>query len=89
MPRKASSPAASAPAASPAAKPKPVRQPTPPTSPAQDAAEVSETTVRKEIAKLAYQLSEKRNFEPGHETEDWLAAEAQVKARLGLTGKPN
>jgi hypothetical protein len=34
------------------------------------------------IAIAAYHLAEARNFEPGHDTEDWLAAEAQVR-RLG------
>ena len=61
-----------------------------PSRPAAEAAsEISDAAVRREIARLAYQLSEKRGFAPGHETEDWLAAESQVKARLGLTGKPN
>jgi len=27
-----------------------------------------------------YHLAERRNFEPGHELEDWLSAEAQVLA---------
>jgi hypothetical protein len=31
------------------------------------------------IAVAAYHLAERRNFEPGHETEDWLAAESQVR----------
>jgi hypothetical protein len=35
------------------------------------------------IAVAAYHLAEGRNFEPGHETEDWLAAESQV-ASLGV-----
>jgi hypothetical protein len=30
------------------------------------------------IAVTAYHLAERRNFEPGHETEDWLIAESQV-----------
>jgi hypothetical protein len=30
------------------------------------------------IAVAAYHLAERRNFEPGHETEDWLMAESQV-----------
>jgi hypothetical protein len=34
------------------------------------------------IAVAAYHLAERRNFEPGHETEDWLMAESQV-ASLG------
>jgi hypothetical protein len=33
---------------------------------------------RELIATAAYYMAEKRNFEPGHETEDWLAAEAQI-----------
>jgi hypothetical protein len=32
------------------------------------------------IAIAAYHLAEGRNFEPGHETEDWLAAEVQVRS---------
>jgi hypothetical protein len=34
------------------------------------------------IAEAAYFRAEKRGFEPGHETEDWLAAENEVDARL-------
>jgi hypothetical protein len=34
-----------------------------------------------EIRQLAYLLSERRGFESGHETEDWLAAEAEVRQR--------
>jgi hypothetical protein len=75
MPRKATTP--------------PKSKAVPPQPAAKDTAEISDATVRKEIARLAYHLSEKRGFAPGHETEDWLAAEAQVKARLGLAGKPN
>ena len=56
---------------------------------AKDAAEITDAGIRKEIAKAAYQRAERRGFAPGHEVEDWLAAEAQVKARLGLSGKPN
>jgi len=32
------------------------------------------------IAVAAYFLAERRNFESGHELEDWLSAEAQVLA---------
>lgn len=31
------------------------------------------------IATTAYYLAEARNFEPGHELEDWLQAERQVR----------
>jgi hypothetical protein len=34
-----------------------------------------------EIRRLAYLLSERRGFEPGHENEDWLAAEHEVLQR--------
>jgi len=34
-----------------------------------------------EIRQLAYLLSERRGFAPGHETEDWLAAENEVRTR--------
>jgi hypothetical protein len=45
---------------------------------------------RSMIETAAYLRAERRNFEPGHETEDWLAAEAEVDNRLSyvqrLTG---
>src|SRR5262252_5870808 len=34
-----------------------------------------------EIRRLAYLLSERRGFEPGHEAEDWFAAEREVRQR--------
>jgi hypothetical protein len=34
------------------------------------------------IAEIAYFKSQRRNFQPGHEKEDWLAAEAEVDARF-------
>ena len=34
------------------------------------------------IAETAYLRAERRGFEPGHEAEDWLAAEAEVDALL-------
>ena len=34
------------------------------------------------IAENAYLRAEQRGFAPGHETEDWLAAEAEVDALL-------
>jgi len=41
---------------------------------------VTDERRRKLIAVAAYYLAEQRNFEPGHETEDWLAAERQVRS---------
>ena len=35
------------------------------------------------IAEAAYYLSEHRGFVPGHELEDWLAAEKQINASSG------
>ncbi len=37
--------------------------------------------IEEEIRRLAYLYSERRGFEPGHETEDWLAAEQEVRQR--------
>lgn len=37
--------------------------------------------IEDEIRRLAYLYSERRGFEPGHETEDWLAAEDEVRQR--------
>ncbi len=34
-----------------------------------------------EIRRLAYLLSERRGFEPGHDAEDWLVAEREVRQR--------
>jgi hypothetical protein len=34
------------------------------------------------VAKAAYFRAERRQFQPGHELEDWLAAEAEVDRRL-------
>lgn len=34
------------------------------------------------IAEAAYYRAEQRGFEPGRETDDWLAAEAEILARV-------
>ncbi|HEX2493812.1 MAG TPA: DUF2934 domain-containing protein [Steroidobacter sp.] len=34
---------------------------------------------RIKVAEAAYFIAEKRGFGPGHELEDWLAAEAEVE----------
>lgn len=44
-------------------------------------ASVVPINVDEEIRRLAYLRSERRGFEPGHETEDWLAAENEVRQR--------
>ncbi len=48
--------------------------------PNQRAAQMTDDERRDAIAKAAYYLSEERGFEPGHELEDWIAAEARVSA---------
>ncbi|HTT42098.1 MAG TPA: DUF2934 domain-containing protein [Steroidobacteraceae bacterium] len=40
---------------------------------------------RQLIAEKAYLRAERRGFAPGHDTEDWLAAEAEVDALLKLS----
>jgi len=35
------------------------------------------------IATAAYHRAEKRGFAPGHEAQDWLDAETEVKAMIG------
>jgi hypothetical protein len=44
----------------------------------QDFGPLTDEQRREFIAVAAYYLAKGRNFEPGHETEDWLAAESQV-----------
>ena len=39
------------------------------------------------ISKLAYRKAERRGFSPGHELEDWLAAEDEVDQRLAGEGR--
>jgi hypothetical protein len=34
------------------------------------------------VAEAAYFRAESRGFAPGHEVEDWLAAEAEIERRL-------
>jgi hypothetical protein len=36
------------------------------------------------IAELAYFRALNRSFEPGHEVEDWLAAEEEIEKRQGV-----
>ena len=43
---------------------------------------VSENERRGMIETAAYLRAERRNFAPGHEAEDWRAAEAEVDCRL-------
>ncbi|MEA3108951.1 MAG: hypothetical protein QOI88_3556 [Gammaproteobacteria bacterium] len=47
----------------------------------------SESERQSLIAIEAYLRAERRNFAAGHELEDWLAAEADVNARLSHVRK--
>ena len=47
-------------------------------------AEISAEELRKLIAEAAYYRAKKRGFAPGHEEEDWIQAEAEVKQRVGI-----
>ena len=38
------------------------------------------------IQESAYYRAEARGFSPGYEEQDWLEAEAEIKARLGAGG---
>jgi hypothetical protein len=67
--------------------PEPLRKPkaaTPARTTASAAAPVniSADEKAKMIQDAAYYRAEKRNFEPGHEHEDWLAAEQEVEKML-------
>ena len=56
------------------------RSPISPTEPARLA--LTPEARRTMIAEGAYLRAERRGFAPGHEAEDWLAAEAEVDALL-------
>ncbi len=40
------------------------------------------------ICEAAYYYAESRGFEPGHELDDWLAAQEQIDAALALGQSP-
>ena len=48
----------------------------------QPTATPSDTDVQRWIAEAAYYRAQSRGFEPGGETQDWLAAEAEIHARV-------
>jgi hypothetical protein len=45
--------------------------------------DVSPEELRKLISEAAYYRAKRRGFEPGHELEDWVQAEAEVMSRVG------
>jgi hypothetical protein len=48
-------------------------------------ASVSDDERRRMIAETAYYIAQRRGFDEGLELEDWLAAEAEVSARLAAS----
>ena len=44
--------------------------------------------LRREIARLAYELYLRHGRVPGHDVEDWLTAEALIHSRLARREKP-
>ncbi|HEX6528384.1 MAG TPA: DUF2934 domain-containing protein [Burkholderiales bacterium] len=50
-------------------------------------AEVSADEVRKLISEAAYYRAKQRGFQPGHELDDWIQAEAEVARRLNSPGR--
>ena len=48
----------------------------------------STVELRREIARLAYELYLRHGRLPGHDLEDWLTAEALVYSRLACCEKP-
>ena len=50
-------------------------------------ADVSPEEMRKLISEAAYYRAKQRGFEPGHELEDWIQAEAEVTRRLNGPGR--
>ena len=44
---------------------------------------LSDTEIYQLIQESAYYKAEARGFSPGYEEQDWLEAEAEIKARLG------
>jgi hypothetical protein len=55
---------------------------TPAVTPAPTAPPDPEKSREALIAEAAYSRAQRRGFEPGHEEEDWLAAEAEIDKLL-------
>ena len=47
-----------------------------------DPADLAQSEIDSMIAQAAYFIAEQRGFEPGHEVDDWLQAEAQIYDQL-------
>jgi hypothetical protein len=51
----------------------------------QDLLEACDRALCEKISERAYRKAEERGFAPGHELDDWLEAEAEVRAEEALT----
>ena len=49
--------------------------------------DVSSQEMRRRIEIEAYYKAEARGFAPGHELDDWIAAEAEVRRRLDASAR--
>jgi Protein of unknown function (DUF2934) len=54
------------------------------TEPSSDADQSARAQLDRMICEAAYYIAEQRGFEPGHELDDWLAAEAQIHDQLAV-----
>jgi hypothetical protein len=73
-------------ASSKAAAPTPQKTPTSPSFDSNARANISQEELRRLISEAAYYRAKQRGFAPGHELEDWIAAEAEVIGRLNSPG---
>jgi len=64
---------------------KTLRKPTQATPAPDTRTETSSEETRRRIAEAAYFRAKERNFEPGHEIEDWVEAESEVMGRINGT----
>lgn len=74
-------------ATSPGSRPARARKPaqTPPDAPSMDVPSNGQPTpeqLYRMIQETAYFKAKARNFQPGHEVQDWIEAEAEVRQRL-------
>jgi hypothetical protein len=51
-------------------------------APAEEARRPADSDMQRWIAEAAYYRAQSRGFEPGREEQDWLAAEADIVARV-------
>jgi hypothetical protein len=51
-------------------------------TPKPDSIQASADDIRQLIAEAAYFRAKQRGFEPGHELEDWVQAESEVRRRV-------